>query len=177
LPGNSILNPPPPSDALQKQKKKLEDLFSSVLSQFKKYRPSGNLKCNNLGIFPELKLHILMEKNPSNLSQAKFHYKYFGILLVKSERRWRLKWETIMNYRFSGLIGHPKAKVHSKEIREKSQEQETRWSQLWLSAKTRAVRDYRKTKVVSARSFPQRTAPHRAAPLRCASCLERLSRH
>jgi len=40
----------------------LEDLFSSVLSQLKKYPPSGNLKCNYLGIFQSLKLHILMEK-------------------------------------------------------------------------------------------------------------------
>jgi len=40
----------------------LEDLFSSVLSQFKKYHPSENLKFNNLGIFQSLKLHILMEK-------------------------------------------------------------------------------------------------------------------
>ena len=29
----------------------LEDLFSSVLSQFKKYYPFGNLKLNNFGIF------------------------------------------------------------------------------------------------------------------------------
>jgi len=28
-----------------------QDLFSSVLSQFRKYQPSGNLKLNNLGIF------------------------------------------------------------------------------------------------------------------------------
>jgi len=28
----------------------LEDLFRSVLSQLKKYHPSGNLKFNNLGI-------------------------------------------------------------------------------------------------------------------------------
>jgi len=40
----------------------LEDLFSSVLSQFKKYHPSGNLKFNYLGIFQSLKLRILMEK-------------------------------------------------------------------------------------------------------------------
>jgi len=40
----------------------LEDLLSSVLSQFKKYHPSGNLKFNNLGIFPRLKLRISMEK-------------------------------------------------------------------------------------------------------------------
>jgi len=40
----------------------LKDLFSSVLSQFKKYHPSGNLKSNNLGIFQSLKLRILVEK-------------------------------------------------------------------------------------------------------------------
>jgi len=58
------LNPLPPSDAIRKQKKLfLEDLFSSVLSQLKKYHPSGNIKCNNLGIFQSLKFRILMEKN------------------------------------------------------------------------------------------------------------------
>jgi len=46
----------------------LDDLFSSVLSQFKKYHPSGNLKLNNLIIFQNLKLRILMEKNPFNFS-------------------------------------------------------------------------------------------------------------
>jgi len=39
-----------------------EDLFSSVLSQFKEYHPSQNLKFNNLGIFLSLKLRNLMEK-------------------------------------------------------------------------------------------------------------------
>jgi len=39
----------------------LEDLISSVLSQFKKYQPSENLKCNHLGIFPSLKFRILLE--------------------------------------------------------------------------------------------------------------------
>jgi len=39
----------------------LEDLFSSVLSQFKKYHPSENLKFNNLGIFQNLKLRISVE--------------------------------------------------------------------------------------------------------------------
>ena len=46
----------------------LEDLFCSVLSQFKKYHPSVNLKFGYLGIFQTLKLRILMEKNPLNLS-------------------------------------------------------------------------------------------------------------
>jgi len=61
----------------------LEDLFRSVLSQFKKYHPSGNLKFNNLGIFKSLKLRILTGKNPFNFSEAKFHSKYFGLLWVK----------------------------------------------------------------------------------------------
>ena len=41
-----------PSDAVRRTEKlfTLEDLFSSVLLQFKKYHPSGNLKYNNLGI-------------------------------------------------------------------------------------------------------------------------------
>jgi len=39
----------------------LEDLFSSVLLQFKEYHPSGNLKFNNLPIFQSL-IRILMEK-------------------------------------------------------------------------------------------------------------------
>jgi len=43
----------------------LEDLFSSVLSQFKKYHPSEDLKFNNLGIAQSLKLRILMEKKSS----------------------------------------------------------------------------------------------------------------
>ena len=42
----------------------LEHLSSLVLSQFKKYHPSENLKFNNLGIFQGLKLRILTEKNP-----------------------------------------------------------------------------------------------------------------
>jgi len=44
------------------EKNIFEDLFSAVLSQFKKYHTSGNLKFYNLGIFQSLKLRILMEK-------------------------------------------------------------------------------------------------------------------
>jgi len=41
-------------------RKIFEDLFSSVLSQFKKkYHPSGNLKFKYLGIFQSLKLRSL----------------------------------------------------------------------------------------------------------------------
>jgi len=48
--------------------KKLEDFFGSVLSQFKKHRPSRNVKFNNLAIFQILKLRILKTKNPSDFS-------------------------------------------------------------------------------------------------------------
>jgi len=48
------INPLTPIDAGRKHKKNiLEDLFCSVLSQFTKYYPSGNLKFNNLGIFKD----------------------------------------------------------------------------------------------------------------------------
>jgi len=39
-----------------KRKNILEDLFSSVLSQFKKYHPSGNPNFHYLGIFSKLKI-------------------------------------------------------------------------------------------------------------------------
>jgi len=39
----------------------LENLFSLLLSQFKEYRPSGNLKFDNLGYSHSLKFHIVME--------------------------------------------------------------------------------------------------------------------
>jgi len=45
----------------QTEKFVLEDLFSSVLSQLKKYA-SGNLKFDNLGISQSLKLRILIRK-------------------------------------------------------------------------------------------------------------------
>jgi len=56
-------NPMPPSDAVWKQKYILEDLFSSVLSHFKKYHPSGNLNFNNSSIFQNLKLRISVGKS------------------------------------------------------------------------------------------------------------------
>ena len=55
------INAPPPSDAVRKQSQLFESIFS-VLSQFQKYHPSGNLKFNNLGIYQSLKFRILMEK-------------------------------------------------------------------------------------------------------------------
>jgi len=47
---------------LSNRKNIFDDLFSSVLSQFKKYHPSGNLKFYNLGILKSLKLRILVKK-------------------------------------------------------------------------------------------------------------------
>jgi len=46
----------------KRKKNILEDLFSSVLSLFKKYHPTENLTFNNLGIFLCLKLRNLMGK-------------------------------------------------------------------------------------------------------------------
>ena len=58
-----MINPLPPKDAVRQQKKNiLEDLFSSVLSQLKKYHPSGNLNFDGLGISQSLKLRNLMGK-------------------------------------------------------------------------------------------------------------------
>jgi len=48
--------------AVETEKNILEDLFSSVLSQIKKYHPSGNLKFNYLGIFQSSKRLILKDK-------------------------------------------------------------------------------------------------------------------
>jgi len=50
------------------EKNILEDLFSLVLSHFKKYHPPGNLKFNDLGIFQSFKLRIFMEKKSFNFS-------------------------------------------------------------------------------------------------------------
>jgi len=44
------------------EKKNLENLFSLVLSQFRKYHHPENLKFNYLGIFQSLKLCISMKK-------------------------------------------------------------------------------------------------------------------
>jgi len=48
-----------------RKKNILEDLLRSVLSQFKKYHPSGIPEFNNLGIFQTLQMRILV-KNPFN---------------------------------------------------------------------------------------------------------------
>jgi len=60
----------------------LEDLLSSVLSRFKKFQPSGNLKFNILGIFQNFKLRNLMRKIRRIFFQLKSHSKYFGLLWV-----------------------------------------------------------------------------------------------
>jgi len=75
-----------------------------------KFHPSGNLKFNYLGVVQSLNLRILMkklflvslelsftpktlgcygmmEKNPSNIAQAKVHSKYFGVSCVKLRLR------------------------------------------------------------------------------------------
>jgi len=58
-----VINRLPSNDAVQKQKKMfIRGSFSSVVSQFKNYHPSGNPKNNSLGIFQSLELRILVEK-------------------------------------------------------------------------------------------------------------------
>jgi len=58
------LNPLPPSDAVPEQKKKhIRGSFQLSIVTLKKYHPSENLKFNNSGISPSLKLLILMEKS------------------------------------------------------------------------------------------------------------------
>jgi len=51
-----------------RKKNIFEDPLSLVLSNFKKYHPSGNLNFRILGISQSLKFRILMEKNPFNFS-------------------------------------------------------------------------------------------------------------
>jgi len=59
FPKKHYINPLPPSSAVR-YRKKIEDLFSSVLSTFKKYHLPGNLKFKYLGNFPSIKLRISM---------------------------------------------------------------------------------------------------------------------
>jgi len=63
----------------------LEDLFSSTLSQLKKYHRSRNLNFNNLGIFQSLKLRTSGKKQQKILQfplSNKFNSKYFGLLWI-----------------------------------------------------------------------------------------------
>ena len=56
-------NPLPPSDAVRKQMEIFLRIFSvQYCHSLKNYHPSGNLKFNNLSIFFNLELRILMEK-------------------------------------------------------------------------------------------------------------------
>jgi len=82
-----LINPLSPSDAVRQLKIILEDLFSSVLSQFEKYHPAGNLKFSYLGIFQSLKLRILVEKILS--ISLKLHFSpntlgFFGLRVYPS---------------------------------------------------------------------------------------------
>jgi len=52
--------------------KELGDLFSSVLSELKKYYPSGNLNFNYSGISQSLKLRILMGEKSFQFFLSKF---------------------------------------------------------------------------------------------------------
>jgi len=59
----SLKKGPPIAQRCRSEKqKKIEDLFSSELSTFKKIPSPANIKFNYLRIFQSLKLRILMEK-------------------------------------------------------------------------------------------------------------------
>jgi len=60
---NMLLTLYRPAMPLGNRKKYFQDLFSSVLSELKKYHTSGNLKLYNLGILKSLKLRILVKKS------------------------------------------------------------------------------------------------------------------
>jgi len=64
------------------KKNTLEDLFSSVLPQFKKYHPPRKPEIYLFRHFPKLKqkLRIPMEKNPFNPLERNTHPKDFGRL-------------------------------------------------------------------------------------------------
>jgi len=57
----------------------LEDLFSSVPSQFKKYHHSRNLRFNNLGIFQSLKLRNLLGKFLLNSLELNFPPNFWAV--------------------------------------------------------------------------------------------------
>jgi len=84
----------PPSDAVRKQKKNiLEDIFSSILSQFKTYHPPGNLRFHYLGIFQGLKLPISMEKILSIYLKQNFTLNTLGcygllLMILRVEAGW-----------------------------------------------------------------------------------------
>jgi len=82
---STLLNPLPPSDAVRQQKI-LFKRISSVLSQFKKYHPSGNLKFNYSGILQSLKLRILMEKILPISLKLNFTPNTFGCYGLKQKK-------------------------------------------------------------------------------------------
>ena len=93
----------PPSDAVRQQKKNiLEDLFSSVLSQFeKKYHSSENLIFNHLGIFQSLKSRILARKILPISLTLNFITNILGCYgLTIQPRRW--------DYRYTPKLGYAK---------------------------------------------------------------------
>jgi len=65
----------------------LEDLFSSVLSQFQKYHSCRNLKFNNLSIFQSLILRILMEEILPISLKMNFIPNTLGWYGLKSEKK------------------------------------------------------------------------------------------
>jgi len=78
------------------EKNILEDLFNSVLLQFKKHRPSGNLKFNYLRIFQSLKLRKLMVKILRKSLWLNFTPNTLGCYGFKFEKNQRIisSWNT-----------------------------------------------------------------------------------
>jgi len=72
----------------------LEDLFSSVLSQFIKYHHFKNLNFNNLGISQSLKFRIFMGKNSSNSRKLNFTPNTLGCYGLKPTTAQRCHSET-----------------------------------------------------------------------------------
>jgi len=82
-----------------------------VLSQFKKYHPSGNLELNNAGIFQSLKLRILMEKIISISLKLKFtpntlgcYGLVYGDIHNSSKLKKNSKQNLKVNFKPQGLI-------------------------------------------------------------------------
>jgi len=66
----------------------LEDLFSSVMSQFKKYHTSGNPKFNYLGIFQSLKFRNLMGETLRISLKRNFTPNSLGCSGLKWGQKW-----------------------------------------------------------------------------------------
>jgi len=77
-------NPLPPSDAVRETEKNiLRDLFRSLLSQYKKISPLWKPEIELFRHFSKLKIAYFNRKIPFNFSNAKFYYKFFGLLRIK----------------------------------------------------------------------------------------------